>query len=106
MRQKMFDDIKKLRDTAGRDMQNNINNLQSTQDLLIKKIIEQKNRFGEDSEDYHHYLKIMEDIEKDHVSAAMRTDSDLKLVHQNYRYIVWGILAISIMLGILAFRRK
>ena len=106
MRQKMFDDIKKLRNTAGRDMQNNINNLQSTQDLLIKKIIEQKNRFGEDSEDYHHYLKIMEDIEKDHVSAAMRTDSDLKLVHQNYRYIVWGILAISIMLGILAFRRK
>ena len=106
MRRKMFDDIKKVRNSAGKDMQTNVNNLQSTQDLLIKKIIEQKNRFGEDSEDYHKYLKIMQDIERDHVSAAMRTDSDLKLVHQNYRYIVWGILAISIMMGILAMRRK
>lgn len=106
MRQKMFDDVKKLRNTAGRNMQNNINSLQSTQDLLINKLINQKNRFGEDSENYHQYLKIMEDIEKDHLSGAMRTDSDLKLVHQNYRYIVWGIVAISIMLGILAIRRK
>ena len=106
MRKQMFDDVKNLRDTTGKQMQANVNNLQSTQDLLIKKIIEQKNKFGEDSDNYHYYLKVMEDIEKDHMSDAMRRDSDLKLVHQNYRYIVWGILAISVMLGILAMRRR
>ena len=69
------------------------------QDKFAKEI-------DEDMNDYEYYYnKVLAIIKEGSIDAMIET-SNLSLVDNNYRYIVWSILAITLLMFMMSFKKK
>ena len=60
----------------------------------------------EDMNDYEYYYNKVLAIIKEGSIDAMIESSNLSLVDNNYRYIVWSILAITLLMFMMSFKKK
>jgi hypothetical protein len=90
---------------------NEMKHLSKMENKFLKEKLQSENLFDNLLKEYNHMYKqiinfIGDGNKNDGTLGGMVEDSDYKLVTSNYRYVLWSILAIIVIIGSIKISRK
>jgi hypothetical protein len=101
-----FDNIKSQLITLGKDIASNMENLYNQDNSIFEKLNTNAEQFKKDLENYKlTNFKISQNLQTNNIEGmknmndlnGMLNDTDLRVLQENYSYIMWSILAVGIL---------